>query len=382
MVVPQAHDEDHGGGDGIAHLGHAAEVSKDIIVAKGLLLGGAEVGGERVARVVGDGGLGVADDLAVLDVEALDLGELAVGALDELGDDGDLLGGVDVEAGSGAVEGLDALSVGVEVAAIGVAVTGVAVGREGSAAVVALAHVLRLVGAGVGREGGGDVVGLPDVHLGAAAAHGANSGVGIVARGDPAVRVGDAVDELDVTGALGVAVAGSVLGAGLVAVVARLAAVLVHGDEVEGAVETAADLGHVHVKGELVAQEGEHLVRVLVLHEVETAANVLAVGALSDKLQAQLVAARGDAVGARVVGAVDAALLSASLAIRADGGIPLVARVAVGAALHRVRPSPVGVDDNGARDGAAAARGALGPVQSRVSLLSRGADLLSSCCGD
>lgn len=160
MVVPERQDEDHGRGDGLGHLGEAALCLEDVGVAKGELLLGAEVGGEGVTRVRGDGGLGVGDDLAVLDVEALDLGQDAVGALDELGDYGELLGGVEGEAGAGTVEELVALAVGVEVASIGVAVAGVAVGGVSSAAGVACAGVVGAVLAGVRGVGRGDLVGL------------------------------------------------------------------------------------------------------------------------------------------------------------------------------------------------------------------------------
>lgn len=91
-----------------------------------------------VAGDAGGGGLGVGDEDAVLDVEALDLGQLAAG-LDELGDDGEDVVGVDGQAG--AVEGGVALAVAVEVASIGVAFAVVAVGcaAVGSAAGVAVA---------------------------------------------------------------------------------------------------------------------------------------------------------------------------------------------------------------------------------------------------
>ncbi|KAL3295588.1 glycosyl hydrolase family 7 [Colletotrichum asianum] len=74
----------------------------------------------------------------------------------------------------------------------------------------------------------------PDVHLSAAAAVRTDTSVGIVGRGDPALDVGLAADELEVASALGVAVSSTVLGTGLVGGVLGHATVLVHLDEVEG----------------------------------------------------------------------------------------------------------------------------------------------------
>lgn len=95
-----------------------------------------------------------------------------------------------------------------------------------------------------------------------------------------------------------------------------------------------------------------HLVLGIALHEIDTATNVLAVGVGGDELEVQLAAAGGDAVGARVVGAVDAALGGAvgALAGSTVGVVPGVARVAVGRALDCVSPSPVGVEHHRAGD--------------------------------
>jgi hypothetical protein len=158
----------------------------------------------------------------------------------------------------------------------------------------------------------------------------------------------ETVNKLDVTGALAVAVAGTVLGSGGVAVVLGHATIGIHGDKVQGSVQAAADVRDVNIKGELVVEQSEHLVGVFVLHEVGAATNVGAVLMLGDELEAQLVAAGLDSVRLPVVGTVDAANLGASSAIRADGRVPFIAGVAVGARFI-VRPSPVGVNDDAAR---------------------------------
>src|SRR6185312_3310580 len=82
------------------------------------------------------------------------------------------------------------------------------------------------------------------------------------------------VDELDIARALAIAVASTVLGTSLVVWILGHAAISVHGHKVQGAVEAAADARDVHVKGKLVAEQGEHLVRLVILHEIQPAANV------------------------------------------------------------------------------------------------------------
>lgn len=67
----------------------------------------------------------------------------------------------------------------------------------------------------------------------------ADSRVGVVRRGYPALDVALAVDELQVARTLAVAVAGSVLGTRQVGWVLGQAAVGIHGDEIEGSVEAA-----------------------------------------------------------------------------------------------------------------------------------------------
>jgi len=99
--------------------------------------------------------------------------------------------------------------------------------------------------------------------------------------------------------------------------------------------------------------------------------------ALGDELEVQLVTAGGDTIGGRILGTINAAVLSARLAIGADGGVPLVAGVAIGGALDAVCPAPVGVDGDSSRDGrAVAVARAPGPPQRRGSLSGERAYLL------
>lgn len=62
------------------------------------------------------------------------------------------------------------------------------------------------------------------------------------------------VDELQVTRALGVTVASTVLGASLVVLVLGQSAIGVHGDEVQSTVQATGQLGNIDIKGELLVQ--------------------------------------------------------------------------------------------------------------------------------
>lgn len=152
-----------------------------------------------------------------------------------------------------------------------------------------------------------------------------------------------------------------------------------YSDEVESTVETAANVGDIDVEGELVAEEVEHLVLGLGLHEVDTRTDVGAVLVLGDELEVEAVAAGLDTVGGAVVSAVNAALGSAGEAAGADGSVPLVAIVAVLGAGDGVGPSPVGVNGDGTGDvGARATGGALLPAEAGLGLGGQGASLLGA----
>ena len=83
-----------------------------------------------------------------------------------------------------------------------------------------------------------------------------------------------AIDELDVLRALSVAVASSVLGTSLVAGIFRQTTIGVHLDEVQSTVETARQVRHVDVEGELLVFQLEHRVRGVIVHQVDTGADV------------------------------------------------------------------------------------------------------------
>lgn len=152
-VVPERHNKNHGSLESVAHAAPATLLREVIDVAKDLLLVGAEVSGKRVSGSACNLGLRVGNDVAVLDVETSDLRELAVATSVELGDDSNLLGGVDVEVRSGTVEGLVTLTVRVEVTSVGIASSAIAVVGVGSTTRVASARVLSELGARVRSVG-------------------------------------------------------------------------------------------------------------------------------------------------------------------------------------------------------------------------------------
>lgn len=173
---------------------------------------------------------------------------------------------------------------------------------------------------------------------------------------EPATSTYSTVNPLEITRTLGITVPSSVLGASLVGREPGHATILVHGDEVQRPVQAARHLRRVDVDGELVAQEVEHLVGVIArLRQVDSSADVGALAVLGDEADADRVAGRGHAVGVCIVGTVDAAVLGAGLAVRAEGGIPGVAGVAVVVAVDGVSPAPVGVNDEPTVDGCTAA---------------------------
>lgn len=168
VIVPEGESKDQTVAHGLLHSGEATLALVRVGVAEDGLLGVAEGVGEGIDGLeAGNVDLGVLDDLAILDVEAANLSELAGrGAVvsNELGHKRKLLVGVD--GLSGTKEGLVAQTVGVEIAAVGVANTIVTV--SGGVAFRSAAPIGSGDRARVGCKGIGDLVGLPDIKLVAA----------------------------------------------------------------------------------------------------------------------------------------------------------------------------------------------------------------------
>lgn len=139
-----------------------------------------------------------------------------------------------------------------------------------------------------------------------------------------------AVDELQITRALRITVASSVLGTCLVALVPLQATIGIHGDKVQSSIESAGQLGSIHIDCELLVLQLEHLVGSFVLHQEQTRANVGA----SDEAQSEGIAVGGRTVGAGVVSAVQSAVCGASLVIGAESRIPLLSKKSINMNTH------------------------------------------------
>ena len=396
VVVPERHDEDHTSLHGSAHLSKTSLGLEVVGVAEdGLLSSAPAVADVVLRRDACDLGVGVGKGLAVLYVEALDLGEgTGVGAVagDELerishqisreekletylSDNGEL--GLGVDGLAGAVEAGVAHAVGVEVASVLVAHARVSIAAR--AALGASAHSLAVDGARVRCVGVRDGVGLPDVHLRAAGAHCSGTRIRVAGRRIPSHNVSQSIDELQVLRALSIAVSSSVLGTGLVGGVLGETTILVHLGEVESSVQAAGKVRDIGIECELLVQELEHLVVAVVLHEVDTRTDILAASAaLSNELERESIARGTDTVSTAIVGTINSAVFGTGSGIWAKGGVPGVTGVAVGVARSGVQPAPVSIqDDLGAGSGTSAARAAL-RAEGRVDFGLGCSDLLSS----
>lgn len=189
------------------------------------------------------------------------------------------------------------------------------------------------------------------------------------------------VDELQVTSALRIAVTSSVFGTSRVGFEAFRSTISVHGDEVKSTVETAWKVGEVNIEGELIVEEVEELVGAVILHHVDAGADILGLS-ISDESEGERFAVSGDTVGGFVVSTLEGTVLSASLVVRAELGVPLITIVAVGDVLESVDPAPVGVNHNLTLDSLAAAAGAVLPRHGRVSFLLLSTSLLAIGRGD
>jgi hypothetical protein len=134
------------------------------------------------------------------------------------------------------------------------------------------------------------------------------------------------------------------------------------------------ELADVDIERELLVLQLEELVvLVLVIHEVNSGANVAA----SLELETQRIARCLDTVGAGVVSTIECAVRSASYAIRAQSLVPGVACVAVGGAAGGVKPTPVSVEHNALGFGRASTAGSASRHgKRRVFLRSKSSSLL------
>jgi hypothetical protein len=123
------------------------------------------------------------------------------------------------------------------------------------------------------------------------------------------------VNEFDVPRALRVTVTCSILGTSRVTLVLAQTTISVHGGEVQGAVQATWEVGDIDVKGEFVANEIEGLIGLIILHKIDTRANICS----SNELERKRITSGGDTINPLIVSTVNCAVCSARLGVRAEG---------------------------------------------------------------
>lgn len=108
--------------------------------------------------------------------------------------------------------------------------------------------------------------------------------------------------------ALSITVTSSVLSTSLVGRESGHTTIGVHLHEVQRAVETTWQVGHVDIESEFLVLQVEHLVVRVILHEVDTGTNVF-VRASGNELNRELVAARGDTICTTVICTIEGTVL-------------------------------------------------------------------------
>ncbi|TRY69411.1 hypothetical protein TCAL_15133 [Tigriopus californicus] len=253
MIVPQTHNQDHTAFQGLTHGLKTTLLLMIVHITKEILDIGAEIVGDGV--IVGhtiEVDLGVFDHLSVLNVLPADFHQISVVRAiigDELGDHSHRLGAVHLEAGSLAEEGGVAHAVRGKVTTVLVAHAVVSVTRVVVSAILALTSGGLIHITSVGGVGLALAVGFPQVHLHTTGSKVTESGVLVIVGGHPILHIGLAVDPLHVMGTLGITITGSKLSSSLVGGVLAQTAVLLHLHKVEGTIQTAIQLGGIHVEG-------------------------------------------------------------------------------------------------------------------------------------
>ena len=140
----------------------------------------------------------------------------------------------------------------------------------------------------------------------------------------------------------------TILGSGLVVGILAHTTIFVHGHKVESTIETARELGEVDIECEFLVQQAEHLVRGIRLHKIQARTDIGRVGSFGDELEGQRAATSCSAICCSIISTLKGTIGSASFVIRAECRTPGVSVIAIGVAstLLIVDPSPVGIDDD------------------------------------
>ena len=329
LAPPDRHGENHAAGHGIAHLGCAAQTKIIIRVRSLAVLIGDDVSSNLGrSRKSDDSGL---DNLAVLDVVAVHLLEVALLVGGELRDDGELAGCVDLEFLAAAVKVSDIVAVVVPAAASLVA-------DALLLALVACAAVQAGDAAGVGSDVGSARVGFPDIHLVTADTLALDVALNnqLVEFKINSIRFTyNSVDERSDI-ALSITVSSTLSSTKSAVSACALTTIGRHLRKVQSTIHTARKLLSLNVERELSTGKLEHLILLLVLlKKVNTRRNRLAI---SQHLQTKSAARGSDTLGLvrSQVHARELAVLGTCLLIRASLGVsgftPVTTVLAVGLA--------------------------------------------------
>lgn len=154
---------------------------------------------------------------------------------------------------------------------------------------------------------------------------------------------------------------------GLVSGILALPTILVHGDEIKSSIESASSSTRVDIECKLLVQHREHLIVVIILHQIQPRANVRPVSILGQEVDLDRFPAGGDAIGTCIIGTIDGTFRSTSLVVAADSSVPRVSGVAICRSRSTfMGPSPVGVQHDFAIDVRATSGGTSLPCDRRV----------------
>lgn len=117
-----------------------------------------------------------------------------------------------------------------------------------------------------------------------------------------------AIDEFDIVGTLSVAITSPVLSTSLIGGVLGQTTVCVHLNEINSTVETARKVGHVDIECELLVLHVEHEIVGVVVHKVDTGADVR-VRALRNEVEAEGVTGGRDTVDTTVIRSIESTVL-------------------------------------------------------------------------
>mmetsp|Transcript_30163 Transcript_30163/g.99792 ORF Transcript_30163/g.99792 Transcript_30163/m.99792 type:complete len:489 (+) Transcript_30163:261-1727(+) len=270
-VIPECEGQYHATVEGLAHGPQSTLGGELVVVAlgvgpcldEGIFLGGADRVRYRVALNANRRGLRILNDIAILDVEPSDLGQLAsIGTVlgQELRHDGD--GPVRVDGSVGPEERLVSHAEGIELATVLVAKALVILVPVAITAIRACAPSRPNAAARMSCHGCSHAIGLKYVHFCATRTSGAR------------LHVGLAIDEVDFIRAARVAVAQAVFGTSSVVTFAQ-ATICLHLHKTQCSVHAAVQRGDVHVKSHLAILQMEHLVVFSgAVHQIQSRADI------------------------------------------------------------------------------------------------------------